>query len=144
MSTSGGRVLRRRGKLASVAVLAIFGLVVALPPAGASTMAGSAVVVHEVTRGTFGKILVTATNGATLYVQSTPGPCTGYCLGIWPPLLMPKGKTVPLGATSLGTAKIAGGLQVTYHKKRLYTYYLDTGTSVQGNGVGSFVVAKVS
>ena len=46
----------------------------------------------------------------TLYIESS-GTCTGGCLTIWPPLLMPKGKTKPagvasgLGTTALGTRR---------------------------------------
>jgi len=36
-----------------------------------------------------------------------------------------------------------GRLQVTYHKMRLYTFINDSGTSVTGNGVAGFKVAKV-
>lgn len=103
----------------------------------------TATVVNETMRGSFGEILTTTT-GLTLYIQQT-GTCTGGCLTIWPPLLMPKGKTKPLGVSSgLGTAKQGHRRQVTYEGKRLYTFYTDSGTSTNGENVGGFVVAQVS
>jgi hypothetical protein len=105
----------------------------------------SAVVVKERTRRHFGKILVTV-HGAALYYLPH-GSCTAAsgCLAIWPRLVMPAGKTVPKGANCLGTAKFGSHhrLQVTYRKHRLYTFANDSGTSVTGNGVAGFKVAKV-
>jgi predicted lipoprotein with Yx(FWY)xxD motif len=56
---------------------------------------------------------------------------------------MPKGKTVPKGEACLGTIKAptAGRLQVTYDGQPLYTFTGDTGTSLNGNGVGGFDAA---
>jgi hypothetical protein len=112
----------------------------------ARTAAGkSAVVVRERTRRHFGKILVTVHGAALYYLPS--GSCTAAsgCLAIWPRLVMPAGKTVPKGASCLGTAKFGSHhrLQVTYRKQRLYTFADDSGTSVTGNGVSGFKVAKV-
>jgi predicted lipoprotein with Yx(FWY)xxD motif len=154
MSTPIGRAAARR-VIAGLALCAGAGgaALVAAPAASAHSVAPAAhasaprptaaVVVKKATRGKFGTILVT-TKGLALY-EHPGGPCTGSCLQVWPPLLMPKGTTQPEGATGLGTAPYAGGrLQVTYHKQRLYTFVSDSGTSVKGNGVGGFVVAKVS
>lgn len=102
----------------------------------------SAVVVKERVRPHFHKILVTVHGAALYYLPS--GSCTGQCLAVWPRLAMPAGKTVPKGATCLGTARFGHHrLQVTYRKHRLYTFTGDTGTSVNGNGVAGFKVAKV-
>jgi len=105
----------------------------------------SAVVVKERTRGHFGKILVTV-SGKALYYQPH-GSCTAAsgCLAVWPRLMMPAGKTMPKGANCLGTARVGSRhrLQVTYRKHRLYTFASDMGTSVTGNGVAGFKVAKV-
>lgn len=129
------------------AAVASLGLSSALPiaqAAPASPGATSATVVKTVTRAPIGKMLAAASNGHSLYVLST-GTCTGSCLQAWPPLLMPKGATVPKGASCLATAKSSGGrLQVTYHKKRLYFFASDTATSVMGNGVAGFFAAKVT
>jgi len=104
--------------------------------------ATSAVVVKVATRGSFGRILTTV-KGRSLY-EHPGGPCTDSCLSVWPPLLMPKGATVPKGVSGLGTKTFTGGrLQVTYMDQPLFTFVSDSGTSVIGNGVGGFVVAKV-
>lgn len=102
----------------------------------------SAVVVKERVRPHFGKILVTVHGAALYYLPS--GSCTGQCLSVWPRLVMPAGKTKPEGATCLGTSAFGHHrLQVTYRKHRLYTFTGDSGTSVNGNGVAGFKVAKV-
>jgi predicted lipoprotein with Yx(FWY)xxD motif len=104
---------------------------------------GKAAVVVKISakRGGFKNVLTTASGvGKTLYTASS---CTGSCLSSWPPLLMPKGKTIPKGPNGLrglGTAKFGSRLQVTYRKHRLYTFTGDSGSSVNGNGVGGFTV----
>ncbi len=130
----------------AIVALATLALAAALParahsaPAAAST---SAVVVKVATRGSFGRILTTVA-GRALY-EHPGGPCTGSCLTIWPRLLMPRGKTSPLGTAHLSTVLLAGGRrQVTYRRQRLYTFVSDHGTSVTGNGIAGFVVAKVT
>jgi predicted lipoprotein with Yx(FWY)xxD motif len=105
--------------------------------------AGAATVVHVATRPGFGKMLVTVSGGHSLY-EIPGGSCTAGCQSIWPPLLMPTGKTTPKGASCLKTAKLGKELQVTYHGQRLYTYTGDTGHSVNGNGLAGFVAAKVT
>jgi predicted lipoprotein with Yx(FWY)xxD motif len=103
----------------------------------------SAHVVNAASRPGFGKILVTIKVGQSLY-EIPKGSCTAGCQSIWPPLLMPAGKTMPTGASCLATTKLGSKLQVTYHGQRLYTFTGDTGHSVNGNGVAGFVVAKVT
>ncbi len=133
----------------TVLAVALAGTAVVAGPMAASAQtvpahsSKSAVVVKERTRHHFGKILVTP-KGRALYMLPH-GSCTGACLSIWPRLVMPHGKTMPKGAKCLGTAKFGshGRLQVTYHKMRLYTFADDSGTSVNGNGVAGFKVAKV-
>ena len=110
--------------------------------AAPATASNSAVVVKVATRGGFGKILTTV-GGRTLYKHPN-GPCTGGCLTIWPPLLLPVGKTIPKGIKGLRAALLPSGRrQVTYRHRRLYTFVNDSGTSVNGNGVAGFLVAKV-
>jgi predicted lipoprotein with Yx(FWY)xxD motif len=135
------------GGTMAVAV-AMGGTAMAASPASASAgpvmhHSRSAVVVKKRTRHHFGKILVT-TKGRALYVLPH-GSCTGGCLSVWPRLVMPKGKTTPKGAMCLGTKKFGshGRRQVTYRKMRLYTFVDDSGTSVTGNGVSGFKVARV-
>ena len=103
----------------------------------------AAVVVNAATRHGFGKILVTVNGGHSLY-EHPHGSCAASCQSIWPPLLMPAGKTTPKGASCLATAKLGTKLQVTYHGQRLYTFTGDSGHSVNGNGVAGFVVARVT
>jgi len=109
-------------------------------PASAGT---SAIVVKEARRTGIGLMLVTPSTGMALY-EHPNGSCDAACRSIWPPLLMPRGKTVPKGAPCLATAKLGHRLQVTYHKQRLYTFTGDSGHSVNGNGVAGFVAAKVT
>lgn len=100
-------------------------------------------VVKVVIRKPFGKMLAT-THGASLYYKPKGG-CTGECLTVWPPLVMKKGSTAtPTGTKCLATAKFNKLRQVTYRGHRLYTFTGDSGSSVNGNGEGGFVVAKVS
>jgi len=111
--------------------------------AEAKTANPKAVVVHKVKRGIYKKILVTASNLASLYV-APDNVCTGSCLVVWPPLLMPAGTTKPKGSSDLGTTPFGNGqLQVTYHGMGLYTYIGDTGTSLNGVGVVGFYPAEV-
>ena len=102
----------------------------------------SATVVKVVTRSPFGKMLAT-TKGRSLYILPK-GSCTGGCLTAWPPLVMPKGKTTPLGTHCLKTVKFGSRLQVTYRGRRLYLFAGDSGSSVNGNNVSGFKVAKAS
>jgi predicted lipoprotein with Yx(FWY)xxD motif len=103
----------------------------------------SATVVNAAKRHGFGKILVTVDGGHALY-EKPKGSCGASCLKLWPPLLMPTGKTTPKGASCLATAKLGSSLQVTYHGQRLYTFIEDSGHSVTGNHLQGFVVAKVT
>lgn len=105
-------------------------------------VATSATVVLVAKRPPFGKIL-TRTNGLSLYIHPK-GTCDASCRMIWPPLLMPVGTTTPKGAACLATAPLGKRLQVTYHGQRLYSFTGDSGTSVNGNGVAGFKVAKVT
>jgi len=105
-------------------------------------VATSAIVVKVAKRAPFGKIL-TRTNGLSLYIHPG-GPCNASCRAVWPPLLMPAGATTPLGAMCLATAPLGSHLQVTYHGQRLFSFTGDSGTSVNGNGVAGFKVAKVT
>jgi len=114
-------------------------------PARVVSHTGKSAVVVKISksRGGFHNVLTTTKGvGATLYTAKS---CTGSCLGFWPPLLMPKGTTIPLGPkgfTGLGTIKLGKRLQVTYKKHRLYTFSGDSGSSVTGNGVSGFTVIK--
>jgi predicted lipoprotein with Yx(FWY)xxD motif len=119
------------------------GLAVAVPGAQPAQAAGGkgATVVQTVSRAPVGNMLAT-TSGASLYIHPK-GPCTGSCLTIWPPLLMPANTTKPKGAECLSTVAFKKGLQVRYDNQPLYTFVDDTGTSLNGNKVAGFVAAKI-
>jgi hypothetical protein len=144
--------VRHHGKVAatSIGALAVLAASVSVTAPAASAMQPNvkAKVVHKAKRGAFGKVLVTAGSGASLYyIPSNICTAISGCLAIWPPLLMPPGKTIPKGASGLGTEPSpsgGGGLQVTFHGFGLYTYIGDTGTSLNGNGVGGFLPAVVN
>ena len=127
------------GLLALAGSLALAPAALAVPP-----VKTSAVVVKVVHRAPVGKMLAT-TAGASLYTDSSS--CTSGCLTVWPPLVMPKGRTVPKGISGLATVSLTlpSGtvLQVTYDGKPLYTFSGDTGKSLNGNGLGGFSAATV-
>ncbi len=139
MKISNQRLVARAG----VAAVALTGVALVAPGVEAAQAAGGgkgATVVEGVNRSPVGNMLAT-TSGASLYTN--PGGCTGSCLSVWPPLLMPAGKTKPHGADCLSTVSTSGGLQVTYKNKPLYTFVDDSGSSVNGNHVAGFVAAKI-
>jgi predicted lipoprotein with Yx(FWY)xxD motif len=143
MRTSRHKFATRTG----VAVAVLTGVAVLVPGMDAAQAAGGgkgAKVVETVSRNPVGNMLAT-TSGASLYTHPG-GPCTGSCLQVWPQLLMPAGKTIPKGSgvECLSTVSTSAGLQVTYHKQPLYTFVSDSGTSLNGNGVGGFVAAKIT
>jgi len=149
-SIDANQALRRRwiARAATAALVAgsVTGLTAGLTTVAqaAPTAAHKLKVVKIVTRKPFGKMLATTKGkGASLYYMPK-GKCTTTCLSFWPPLLLPKGsKATPIGVACLGKAKFGKRTQITYRGKRLYTFTSDTGTSVTGNGVAGFVVAKV-
>ena len=139
------QTLKHRFVGAGAAVVALAGIAAVAPGIQAAQAAGGAkkaTVVEGVSRSPVGNMLAT-TSGASLYILPK-GSCTGSCLGVWPPLFMPTGKTKPAGAKCLSTVDTAGGLQVAYHGKQLYTFADDSGTSLNGNHVGGFVAAKIT
>jgi predicted lipoprotein with Yx(FWY)xxD motif len=102
----------------------------------------SKVMVKVVDVAGFGPILETK-RGFPLYTDGAP-PCVGICPVIWPPLLMPGKKTVPLGTTGLGTTPYGTQLQVTYQGKPVYKFYTDSRRRPPGgNGFQDFFVVTV-
>jgi len=156
MTKSQSDVLRPQHRIfkfvgAAVFVAGLSGLGISAAAASpAGQRASHPVVVKIANRMGFGKILVTDSSGATLYRDTNDGPndptCTGSCASVWPPLVLPAGDTKPKGGkgvTGLGTVKLANGdLQVTVNREPLYTFSGDSGHSVNGNGVGPFLVVK--
>jgi len=114
-------------------VLPTAGLALAMHAKPAAT---THVQVKVAKNATLGKILVNR-KGFTLYhlIKENTGTihCTGGCLGLWPPLLLPKGVSKPKGkglAGKLGVIKrpdiSAGARQITYDGWPLYTFANDT------------------
>ena len=120
------RRLRRRALLLVGAVAVTSASVVPAASAGSlpnTHMKVTKVMVKVVTVTGFGSILETK-KGLPLYVDTAP-PCTTVCLYLWPPLLMPANKTIPLGHTGLGTTPFGSSLQVTFNGQPLYTFLSD-------------------
>jgi predicted lipoprotein with Yx(FWY)xxD motif len=122
------------------------------PGAAASTSTGPTVMMASNSK--YGPILEDA-KGLALYTATgdtaTKSACTGDCLMLWPPLLLPAGQTQPVagpGVTGLGTLTRAQGIQVTYNGKPLYTWVDDKPGQVTGQGVvdsaGTWHVATVA
>jgi predicted lipoprotein with Yx(FWY)xxD motif len=128
----------------SLGVLAVAGVTAVVPAASAqATTKTKQKVVEVVNRAPYGSMLATR-KGMSLYTASSP--CNKSCLGAWPPLLMGTGRSIPTGASGLGTVPLMfkgqPRLQVTFDGNALYTFVGDSGTSVNGNGVAGFMVAK--
>lgn len=76
-------------------------------------------------------------SGKTLYTVNKRD-CTGECLKIWPPLVLPKGVTHATAGAGVSSAKLAtvsgpgAARQVTYGGKALYFFVEDTGKQVRG------------
>jgi len=137
--------IRRSVVGVSLGVVAVAGAMTVAPAMSAqATSPSKQKVVEIVTRAPYGMMLATR-KGASLYTASSP--CKKSCLTAWPPLLLATGKTIPTGATGLGTVALMfkgnPRLQVTFDGKALYRFEGDSGTSVNGNGIAGFTVAEV-
>ena len=111
-------------------------------PPPSSAAAGSLKIASSDVSGV-GTVLVNDA-GFTLYHLKTETPgkivCTGSCVGVWPPVLLPAGVMAAHAGTglpgTLGTIhRPDGGTQVTYNGFPLYTYSGDTAAG-QANGQG--------
>lgn len=112
------------------------------PTTTASTAAGSVKIDGTNVSGV-GTVLVNDA-GFTLYHLKTETAskidCTGSCVGVWPPVLLPAGVTAAHAGMGLSgalgtTQRPDGGTQVTYNGFPLYTYSGDTAAG-QANGQG--------
>jgi predicted lipoprotein with Yx(FWY)xxD motif len=127
------------GRIAAAA-LALGGLatLVLAPDAGAAAPTQTATTISAAQNAKYGTIL---TAGNTVYIlKPSKTPCTGKCLKVWPPVLLPQGTTAAIAGpgvdqTKLGTQSVAGGnLQITYGGKPLYWYVKDKAPGqVKGN-----------
>ncbi len=92
----------------------------------------------------FGTIVVDA-DGRTVYTLTKNGQavaCTGQCVSVWPPVILPTGQTTATGTgvSDVGTAPAAGGgTQVTQGGLPLYRFAGDSGPAdAKGDGISSF------
>lgn len=112
-----------------------------------NTPANSNPIILTKTDSQFGKIL-TDPKGKPLYFfngdSNGKSNCTGSCLSNWPAYTATSSMAnLPAGITTL-TRPDNGQVQYVYNGHPLYYFTGDTGTSVTGNGVQNFSVAKPS
>lgn len=109
-------------------------------PAGASAGQATKRVAKQAENATLGRTILTTTKGRTLYSLSaeTKGRfiCTGSCLSIWHPLVVPAG-VKPTGPVKLGTIERPDGrTQATFKGRPLYSFGGDSKTGdVNGEGI---------
>jgi predicted lipoprotein with Yx(FWY)xxD motif len=147
--TSGRRHLTRPGgwiPLVALPAAAALGLAACSSSGGThvasssnTSTTASPPVVSTANSAKFGTILVDA-SGKTLYQFTAQ--CTGACLGVWPPLLLPAGTTTPTGGpgvTGLTTMTQGNGQQVAYMGHPLFTFSHDTSAGdTNGDGLNTF------
>ena len=109
-----------------------------------TTTAAAAAAVVKTANTAKGTILVDS-QGKTVYTLKNAGqpvPCTGACLGAWPPFMLPAGTTTATGGqgvTGLGTVAANGGQQVTANGAPLHYFSGDPGPgTTNGDGINSF------
>ena len=115
------------------------------PVANAAPSQATTALVQLGVTSKFGNVLVNG-QGMTLYTLSSEAggtiTCSGACLGIWPPVLVPAGGTAPTsvpGATgTFATLTRPEGTQVTYNGFPLYAFTHD---KVPGDTNGDGIVA---
>ena len=131
----------RRITAAALAVGALAALAVAPDAAGAATSEATATTISTAQNPKLGTVLVAGDNGTAIYtLKPSKTACTGKCLKVWPPVVLPSGVTTAtagpgVDASKLGTVKdAAGDLQITYGGKPLYWFYKDKASGqVKGN-----------
>jgi predicted lipoprotein with Yx(FWY)xxD motif len=120
-------------------VLALVALLLVPVAAGTAARQKQTKRVVKLEEAAGGGLVLANLRGRTLYSLSAEGNgrfiCTGGCLSVWPPLLVPKGVR-PVGPVRLGTVKRPDGKrQVTYRGRPLYTFVED-GARGETNGEG--------
>lgn len=141
-------ISRPRSVSTRLALLAMAALALLLPLAA---QAATKSVAKESENAALGETVLTTNKGKTLYSLSVEKNgkfiCTGGCLSVWKPLVVPKGVT-PKGPVKLGTVKRPDGrTQVTYKGRPLYSFNADKPGEANGEGlkdVGTWHAAKVS
>jgi predicted lipoprotein with Yx(FWY)xxD motif len=114
------------------------------PASSTTAQPAAGAVIGTAANADLGTILVDGA-GRTVYTLTDNGAavdCTGTCLAVWPPVLLPDGTdsaTAGPGVTGLGTVSISAGRQVTSDGLPLYTFAGDdTAGDVNGNEVEGF------
>jgi predicted lipoprotein with Yx(FWY)xxD motif len=133
---------RTRPLIQAAFLLAAMATVIVLGNAGGASASGQATmsVVKEAQNETLGRTVLTNKKGHTLYSLSVEKngkfTCTGECLSVWHPLVVPAG-VKPTGPVKLGIVKRPDGrLQVTYRGRPLYRFGGDAKAGdVNGEGV---------
>jgi predicted lipoprotein with Yx(FWY)xxD motif len=143
------KISRPRTLPIRIALLAIAALALLLPPAAEAAQTKR--VVKKSENAALEAIVLTTNKGKTLYSLSVEKRgnfiCTGSCLSLWKPLLVPA-EVTPKGPVKLGTVKRPDGrTQVTYKGRPLYSFNGDKPGEANGEGlkdVGTWHAAKVS
>jgi predicted lipoprotein with Yx(FWY)xxD motif len=133
---------RARPLIQAAFLLTAVAAMIGLGSAGAAAASGQATmrVAKEAQNETLGRTVLTNKKGHTLYSLSVEKngkfTCTGECLTIWHPLVLPAG-TKPTGPVKLGIVKRPDGrFQVTYRGRPLYRFGGDAKAGdVNGEGV---------
>ena len=125
--------------VSSALALATFAgsIVFATTPATAQSAPKTTITIE--TKTPWGPILALST-GRTVYRFVKDGDnksnCSGACAVVWPPVLLAKGQTAPLGkgVSHLGVITRSNGThQVTYEGIPLYLFIRDSKGSIDGN-----------
>jgi predicted lipoprotein with Yx(FWY)xxD motif len=124
---------------ASIRVLLGIALAALLLTAAVAGAAQTRQVAKEAQNPTLSRTVLTTTKGRTLYSLSVESNgkfiCTGSCLSIWHPLVVPAA-VKPTGPVKLGTIERPDGrTQVTYKGRPLYSFGGDSKTG-DANGEG--------
>ena len=147
LSTRGRRLVRPRPPLTAV----VSGAVALATCAGSVALATTSATAQSAPKTTItidkktpGGHLALST-GRTVYRfakdAQNKSNCAGTCATIWPPVLLSKGQTAPIGkgVGHLGVIKRSNGAkQVTYEGVPLYLFISDTKGTFKGNIKDSF------
>ena len=109
-----------------------------------STSSSTPPAVQTANNAKLGTILVDS-QGRTLYDLTNNGAavsCTGACLAVWPPSLLPSGQTTVStgpGVSNVTAVGATGGMQVAYKGLPLYRFSGDVNAgAANGDGINSF------
>jgi predicted lipoprotein with Yx(FWY)xxD motif len=109
-----------------------------------STSSSGPPAVQTASNAKLGTILVDS-QGRTLYTLTNNGAavaCTGACLAVWPPSLLPSGQTTVStgpGVSNVTAIGATGGMQVAYKGLPLYRFSGDVNAgAANGDGINSF------